>query len=206
MIETQPCRTCGDVKPLSEFDLRSDTGRHKTQCKDCRRTYQRAKWQTSTKVHISRLFAPDAVFVCTRCQEARPALEFPPRLVGSRQLQSWCRACFREHNARHYRDNSERERARLRRSRDATRAANRRRVDDYLREHPCVDCGETDIVVLDFDHLRDKDKNVSEMLHLRWARIEAEIWKCEVRCANDHRRATEARRSKPRTSEFHEAV
>jgi len=63
----------------------------------------------------------------------------------------------------------------------------------YLSTHPCVDCGETDFRVLDFDHVSDKKlANVSNMV---WkpsplATIKKEIAKCEVRCANDHRRVT----------------
>jgi hypothetical protein len=190
---TQRCRTCGEVKPLSEFDFRSDSGRYKTECKKCRRAYQRQRWAAAPE-RQPRLFRPDAMFVCTRCGELKPAAEFPPRLRGARPLQSWCRPCFRQHNARNYAANSDRERARTRRNRNATRAENRARLDEYLRGHPCVDCGEMDIVVLEFDHLRDKKRNVSEMLHLSWQRISEEIAKCEVRCANDHRRKTEERR------------
>jgi excinuclease UvrABC ATPase subunit len=68
----------------------------------------------------------------------------------------------------------------------------------YLLEHPCVDCGETDIVVLEFDHVRGQKKNaISNMITtgLSVKRIMAEIKKCEVVCANDHRRRT-ARRAK----------
>jgi hypothetical protein len=62
----------------------------------------------------------------------------------------------------------------------------------YLHEHPCVDCGETDVVVLEFDHRRDKTKAISVLLSLghEWDRIREEISKCEVRCANCHRRRT----------------
>src|SRR3546814_12943116 len=76
-------------------------------------------------------------------------------------------------------------------------AAARKLVLDHLRAHPCADCGETDPVVLEFDHLRDKVGNVSAMVHSNelW-RLVDEIEKCEVVCANCHRRRT-ARRANP---------
>ena len=66
----------------------------------------------------------------------------------------------------------------------------------YLREHPCVDCSEADPVVLDFDHVRGvKKMNVKRMLAGTYSlkRVFDEIAKCEVRCANCHRRVTAAR-------------
>ena len=64
----------------------------------------------------------------------------------------------------------------------------------YLREHPCVDCGEEDPVVLEFDHLRDKKFPISKGLTDRnWQDVLDEIAKCEVVCANCHRRRTAKR-------------
>lgn len=70
-------------------------------------------------------------------------------------------------------------------------AKNRKKAAEYLSQHPCVDCGESDIVVLQFDHVRGKKTaNVSDMVHMgsSWSTIEKEIQKCDVRCANDHAR------------------
>ena len=47
--------------------------------------------------------------------------------------------------------------------------------------------------MLDFDHLRDKVADVSAMLNRRWPVILAEIEKCDVVCANCHRRRTAKR-------------
>jgi L-lysine 2,3-aminomutase len=63
---------------------------------------------------------------------------------------------------------------------------------DVLDGSSCVDCEEDDIVVLDFDHLGEKRASV---INLAWweysiETIEREIQKCEVRCANCHRRRT----------------
>jgi hypothetical protein len=68
-------------------------------------------------------------------------------------------------------------------------------VLDHLRLHSCADCGEADPVVLEFDHLGDKAHTVSWLVGKGRSRtaIEAEIAKCEVVCANCHRRRTYAR-------------
>lgn len=129
---------------------------------------------------------------CTKCGETKPVDQFPPVRRGEPKLQTWCRKCFAEANARNYRRNHEREKARLLRQSAAHRAENRQRAVEHLRRHPCVDCGETDIVVLQFDHLTGKRLNLSDMISGAWSwlAIELEIAKCEVRCANCHRLKT----------------
>lgn len=70
---------------------------------------------------------------------------------------------------------------------------NRRRMFRYFLDHPCVGCGETDPVVLEFDHRDPADKvgAVTALVHRRrWAIVLAEIDKRDVRCVNCHRRRT----------------
>lgn len=66
-------------------------------------------------------------------------------------------------------------------------------ICDYFIEHPCVDCGEADIVVLQFDHCRGtKIMPVSSLISRGWllAKIREEVEKCDVVCANCHARRT----------------
>jgi 5-methylcytosine-specific restriction endonuclease McrA len=65
-------------------------------------------------------------------------------------------------------------------------------IDAYLAAHPCVDCGESDPVVLDFDHLGDKSFNIARAATylVPIEKLKAEIAKCAIRCANCHRRKT----------------
>jgi hypothetical protein len=70
-------------------------------------------------------------------------------------------------------------------------------VRDLLLTSACIDCGEADLLVLEFDHRSAKDGNVLEMARRGCSleRLRAEIQKCEIRCGNCHRRRTaEARR------------
>lgn len=68
----------------------------------------------------------------------------------------------------------------------------RQKLFEFLSEKQCVDCGEKDPIVLDFDHVDPKNrfKNVARMLsgHYSWKSVLEEIEKCEIRCANCHRR------------------
>jgi len=62
----------------------------------------------------------------------------------------------------------------------------------FLSTKECIDCGEKDPIVLDFDHTKpdSKFKSVSQMLsgHYSWESVLNEIGKCKIRCANCHRR------------------
>jgi len=74
---------------------------------------------------------------------------------------------------------------------------NSKYVNDYLLSHPCVDCGNNNTIVLEFDHIKDDKKfNISDIRKRAYSlkTIQDEISKCEVRCANCHRIVTHNRR------------
>lgn len=63
---------------------------------------------------------------------------------------------------------------------------------EYLSKHACIDCGINDILVLEFDHKHNKFKGIGKMVTGRYSlkKVKNEVRKCEVRCANCHRRRT----------------
>lgn len=63
-----------------------------------------------------------------------------------------------------------------------------------LERSGCVDCGTHELCVLDFDHVRGKTANVTVLARdgCSAERLSDEIARCEVRCANCHRRRTAA--------------
>jgi hypothetical protein len=69
---------------------------------------------------------------------------------------------------------------------------NRAQMTAYLAGKGCADCGETDPVVLEFDHRGDKAGNIADMVSCltAWGTILKELEKCQIRCANCHRRKT----------------
>lgn len=67
---------------------------------------------------------------------------------------------------------------------------------DLKAETGCVDCGNKDFRVLDFDHIGPKTITPTKMLQKGWGkeRMLEEIKHCEIRCANCHRIVTHERR------------
>jgi hypothetical protein len=64
---------------------------------------------------------------------------------------------------------------------------------DHLRQNPCVGCGETDVIVLEFDHVGPKrGKGVVSLAFYEHSLtlLQEEIDHCEIRCINCHRRDT----------------
>ena len=107
-------------------------------------------------------------------------------------LQTECRECSNNRSRNYYERNKEKQKKQIYEAKLKRIEKNRRFIFDYLTEHNCVDCTESDPRVLEFDHQRDKENNISKLLHdgASQSKIQEEIDKCEVRCANCHRRKT----------------
>ncbi|MBK5306389.1 MAG: hypothetical protein JJD92_06855 [Frankiaceae bacterium] len=127
---------------------------------------------------------------CVTCHEVKPISSFNFRRAARDGRQARCRDCSRTW----YLENREEHRQNVARRNKLVRKEYRERLVAYLKAHPCVDCGESDLRVLDFDHRDSSQKleTVGRVVGLRasWKRIQAEIDKCDIRCANCHRRRT----------------
>jgi len=127
---------------------------------------------------------------CSTCRDFLPYEAFALSRGAPDGRQARCRACWRAW----YEVNREQRIADVTRRRAQVRAKHQARLVEHLLDHPCVDCGERDLRVLDFDH-EDRDEKLADVarlasMHISWTRIAAEIAKCSVRCANCHRRRT----------------
>jgi hypothetical protein len=173
-------------------------------CANChrRRTASQLGWRRSDSAFASRAHAtPIAAALvsgesgfrrCTGCGEARPLEDFSYRDRARGRRRARCRFCMRAYAKEHYRRNKARY-ATADGGRRSSRRDLAREIDEYLRAHPCVDCGESDPLVLEFDHRDGADKvETVAFLRVRGTRDEllAEIAKCEVRCSNCHQRRT----------------
>lgn len=122
--------------------------------------------------------------ICRKCGKEG---EFHKRPNGKPYYH--CKTCQNAYVRSHYATNKKQYLDRNKRHKENSQAL----LIQYLREHPCVDCGESDLVVLDFDHVRGKKRTeVTVMVRssYTWHVILKEIAKCVVRCANCHRRKT----------------
>ncbi len=131
---------------------------------------------------------------CPACQKEKLEEEFSWKYKAKGKRCATCRECMRLYVKNHYTDNLEYYVKKARRRKKSYLEETYQRLLDYFQSHPCVDCGETAPVVLEFDHIDRKEKlmEVSRLVRFQrpWRIISAEINKCEVRCANCHRRKT----------------
>src|SRR6266850_1470564 len=131
--------------------------------------------------------------VCCTCGVAKPLSEFALKNKERGTRATKCRSCQAAYSREHYRRNRPAYLARTATQRKFNREECRQQVYNYLTGHSCVDCGERDPIVLEFDH-RDPSKkraSISRLInHVTWAALQREIARCDVRCANCHRRRT----------------
>ncbi len=131
---------------------------------------------------------------CSRCKKEKIDTEFnfKNKAFGVRHLH--CKECTRLLIKNHYNKNKQYylEKAATRNNKFKLEIHSFLR--DFFKKRPCIDCGESDLRVLEFDHKNKftKFKAVSSMIRLQFPieKIKEEIEKCDVRCANCHRKKT----------------
>ena len=100
-------------------------------------------------------------------------------------LQTYCKPCQKSLYVDWYARNREAQKERVRVRKERLRRRAQEKVVDYLLAHPCVDCGETNVLGLEFDHREpaEKECGVNVLVHggYEWPPILAEIRKCDVR-------------------------
>lgn len=128
---------------------------------------------------------------CPACNTPKELSEFRPNKTKKDGLQGYCITCDKKKQTQWYQNNSEKYKKKTLARNRSNRLENRKYVIEYLKSHPCISCGETDIVVLEFDHTRDKKCNVSKLIAASTLKlVKEEIEKCQVLCANCHKRKT----------------
>jgi hypothetical protein len=122
------------------------------------------------------------------------------------EFQKRCRKCNLEYQKKWYSENKQTQIDRSKGTKQKQQKHLRDILCEYLRKNPCVDCGETDPIVLDFDHADPSTKTftISQIYGrgLSASALIEEISKCEVRCSNCHRRRTAKQFNQWRHREF----
>lgn len=142
---------------------------------------------------MRELRVADGLLRCSACREYKELVAFAFSDMRSGKRQYICRVCHAAYRHAHYIANKVDYVRRAVRQIKRRRDENRRQVFQYLVDHSCIDCGESDVLVLEFDH-RDPSEKWKPVALLavskRWPKVLQEIEKCDVRCVNCHRRRT----------------
>lgn len=125
---------------------------------------------------------------CTKCKIEKSLEDFSRNKTRKDGRSTICKVCWKEYYASYYKNNPK-EKERLARNRDIERE----RIRQYVREIksvPCTDCGvQYPYYIMSFDHLPGHEKvgDIARMVVTHSMRkVQAEIAKCEVVCANCH--------------------
>lgn len=132
---------------------------------------------------------------CSKCHQLKQLHNFGKRKTSRDGKQGKCKTYVKEYAKIWYETNKDNRRAQIKTSNKLAKIRNQEFIIDYLSKHPCIDCGNTDIRVLEFDHLYPQDKkyNISNLIleSCSLMTLKKEIQKCVIRCSNCHKIRTQ---------------
>lgn len=135
---------------------------------------------------------------CTKCGIEQPLTNYFLKERATGRLHAQCKLCYKEHRKsymkQHYAQYGDEYRMRAKARRLHIRNELHVKMRTYMSDKACIDCGETDFRVLEFDHVDPKSKSFGIARAVtdgyKWEKILKEISKCEVVCANCHKKRT----------------
>lgn len=196
-LQKHPCVDCGETNPIAlEFHhlknkkyniapligkgcklsrIMSEIAKCDVVCANChkKRTAKQQNWYNmKTKK-------------CCNCKEIKSVKLFNKRGTG---YNSWCKKCCNKYHKKYYSNT----RAIHYEITTRRRIVLRQKLLEYLKEHPCVDCGESNPITLEFHHLKNKKYNIANIIKYvsSWDTVLKEIAKCDIVCSNCHKKRT----------------
>lgn len=126
---------------------------------------------------------------CIICKVTKDYPEFHPRSNAKDKHQGTCKECQAKISKEYYIINKARQRQKNNECSKKRAELTREFLCGYLKEHPCVGCGEENILFLDFHHIDPtlKEYNICRMGTRSRELLLAELAKCQVLCVKCHR-------------------
>lgn len=181
---TTTCTDCGEAKADADF-YPSYLRLGRRRCRSCVTVYERRIYGRVQRVKPVR-GGPDGT-TCTKCGETKQEAQFYASALREGNA-CWCRACYRSY----WRERQREDPKHWAKAKNGTRKKARAFTRSVKAASGCVTCGENHPAVLDFHHLDPQQKSESLAVMVAqarsWKRLEAEIAKCVVLCANCHRK------------------
>jgi hypothetical protein len=172
--KTKVCIGCFYPLPLDHFN-KSETGLYglRARCKKCFAIHRKG---TAKRMKDKADLFKQGKRKCGSCKKIKSLKNYQERYYasGNHGYDSSCKPCV---SIRHQIS-----------GRNRNREA-RELVFNYLLKHPCIDCGETNVLALEFDHVHSKKFDIGNALNnnVMIDLIKAEIKKCVIRCSSCHR-------------------
>lgn len=131
---------------------------------------------------------------CTNCKVEKEISSFNKNKSKRDGYNNICKECSKSRSKQYYEENKTLHKSNIKLKNKKTIFSNRIKHFNILKKSKCIDCPENNPIVLEFDHKDNVEKieAISKMVSTgySWNTIEKELEKCEIRCANCHRKRT----------------
>lgn len=121
------------------------------------------------------------------CKRNLPLKMFSLKNKKEGLYENHCKKCERKIE-KAYISSKDKQRKESKKKAKENKALAREYIRNYKKKHHCVKCGESRYYLLEFHHIDDnKERNIGQISSWDLKRIQREIRKCAILCANCHK-------------------